>query len=213
MTTWAGAIVETRGALDFVAVATGHGLTIVGPVTPWLYVETDLNLAHLQPPRYAESLSRQLQGTVIGFFVQTTSGVERIEQWTKGVRVRTLDYSRGAWQVDEGEPQWWEADYFFPRDEHVRDGGGWATNVGDEIADVDVARYERARVAKNAKPVMDLLRGGSIWPLLRMLRTFGADPSKPDGRFRAPASWKLRAIALLVVAFFVGAFLLGRLLR
>jgi hypothetical protein len=209
MSTWAGAIVENRGRADFVDVCALHGITVEGPVTPWVLVECDVGFSSLHPPAFAESLSRALDGAVIAFFMQTAASVEQLEHWDRGRAVRRLTYSgdEGGWIVREGEPRAWEPVFFFGDGEGVGEGEEWPLNLGDELSDEDLARYQRARAARDAGPVLDLLSGGSVWPLFRVCTHLGVDPKHPGGRYRVQRRsrpWLL----LLGVAVLVGALIL-----
>ncbi len=213
MTTWAGAIVETRGRADFPALAALHRITVTGAVTPWVLVQGDVTFAALGPPVFAEALSRELQGTVLAFFVQSTASVEQLEHWEKGQLVRKLQYTgdAGGWVTRQGTPQAWESVYFFADDEGTAEDMAWPLNLGDELSDEQLARYERARVAKDASGILDLLQGGSVWQLHRLCEHYGLDPGKPGARYTPPRSWKPWLLAAAVLAFLGGMVLLAAL--
>lgn len=217
MTTWAGALVETRGQADLASIAARHRIALVdfAATAPWLLVHADVNRASLNPPRFAEELSRELQTTVIGFFLQSTASVEQIEHWEDGRLLRKLEYSGdgGGWITQQGSPQLWESAYFFAEDEGTDEGENWPHNLGDELTDEDLARYERARDQKDATPIMDLLSGGSSWSIHRLCKHFSVDPNKPGARFTPPTNWKPRLILAGIVALFIAMFLLGALTR
>lgn len=146
MSTWAGAIVQTGGRSDFPAIAAKYHITVQDGTGPWIGVHGNVNFASLCPPAFAEALSRDLGGTVVAFFVQTTSRVEQVQHWENGCAVRTLTYSGdgGGW-VTEGRPQPWERACFFADGESTSEGATWPSNLGDELSDEDVARYDQAR--------------------------------------------------------------------
>jgi hypothetical protein len=211
MATWAGALVKTGGGGDFAAIAVKHRIAIAERVGPWLLVQAD---AGLHPPRLAEDLSRDLQSTVIAFFVQSAASVEQIEHWENGRLLRKLEYSGdgGGWITQDGAPQAWEAAYFFAEDRGTGEGQEWPHNLGDELGEEDIARYERAKKQGDATSIMDLVSGGSAWPLHRLCAHFGVDPDRPGARVTAPPTrWRPRLIVLAILAFLVGMFLLGAL--
>ncbi|HZI08569.1 MAG TPA: hypothetical protein VEZ71_31420 [Archangium sp.] len=211
MATWAGAIIETRGRADFPALAATHRLTVTGAVTPWVLVRSDVHSTALGPPAFAEALSRELQGTVLAFFIQTTASVERLEHWEKGQLVRKLEYAgdAGGWITQQGTPQAWESVYFFADDEGTAEDMAWPVNLGDELSDEQLARYEHARAAKDASGIMDLLRGGSLWQVHRVCEHFGLDPNQPGAHYRPPLNWKPLLLAVAFLAFVVGMVLLS----
>jgi hypothetical protein len=213
MATWAGAIVETRGRTDFPAIAAAHRITVTGPVTPWVLVQGSVSFAAPGPPVFAEALSRELQGTVLAFVVQTTASVERLEHWEKGQLVRKLEYAgdAGGWVTRQGTPQAWEGVYFFAEDEGTAEDMAWPLNLGDELSAEQLTRYERARAAKDASGILDLLQGGSLWQLHRLCEHYGLDPSKPGAHHTPPRSWKPWLLAAAVLAFLVGMVLLAAL--
>jgi hypothetical protein len=208
MATWAGALVKTGGCGDLAAIAANHRITIEKPTTPWLLVQAD---AGLYPPPFAEALSRELKTTIIAFFLQSAASVEQVEHWESGRLVRKLEYSGdgGGWITQEGSPQAWEAAYFFAEDEGTGDAEKWPHNLGDELTDDEIARYERAKQRGDATSIMDLVSGGSAWSIHRLCAHFGVDAAEPGARFSPPTSWRSRLIALAIVAFLVGLVLVG----
>jgi hypothetical protein len=217
MTTWAGALVETRGRGELAALAARHRIALVDfdAMAPWLLVQVDVNFANLNVPGFAEELSRELHTNVVGFFLQSTASIEQIEHWQDGRLLRKLEYSgdEGGWIRQQGSPQTWESAYFFEEGEGTNEGETWPNNLRDELTDEELDRYERARDRKDATPIMDLLSGGSPWSIHRLCTHFGVDPDKPGARFTPPTNWKPRLIAAGIVVFLIGAFLLGALTR
>jgi hypothetical protein len=215
MVTWAGALVETRGRADLAAVAAKHRIELidVDVSAPWLLIHCNVNFAHLNPPQFAEALSRELHTTVIGFFLQSSASVEEIQHWEEGRLVRKLEYTAdaGGWIINLGSAQGWEPSYFFPENAGVEEGQDWPLNLHDELTDEDLARYRRARDQKDASAIMDLLSAGSPWSILRLFDHFGVDPKKPGARFTPPANWKPWLIAAGIVAFLIAAVVLGAL--
>jgi hypothetical protein len=211
MSTWAGAIVETRGRADFAVIAAKYRIAVTSAVSPWILVEGEITFANLCPPIFAEALSRELESTVIAFFVQTTASVEEIEQWENGKLVRKLQYSHdgGGWITHAGAPQAWEPKYFFADEEGTADDAEWPSNLGDEVSDEQVARYDRARAANDAMSILDLLSGGSARGMYRVCEQFGVNPEAAGARYTPPTHWKPRIILAAIVLFLVGMFLLG----
>ncbi len=70
MTTWAAALVKASGNGELATTAAHHGIAIIDAGTPWLLVQVDVNFGSLHPPKFEEALSRELQTTVIAFFLQ-----------------------------------------------------------------------------------------------------------------------------------------------
>ncbi|WP_394831579.1 hypothetical protein LVJ94_34205 [Pendulispora rubella] len=218
MATWAGAIVETCGQRDFASITAKYGVTVTGDVTPRLLIEGDLRITRgLGPPIFAEALSRDLQGTVIAFFVQTGASVAQIEHWEKGELVRKLEHweaeDRAGWGTQTGTPQVWEASYFFDDGEGTADDARWPSNLRDELTDDEMARYEHARAMKDASSILDLLSDGSPRSIRRLCLHFGVDPDTPGARYTPPPSWRLRIVVAAVAALFVGAILAAALSR
>lgn len=170
-------------------------------------------MASLNPPLVAESLSREMDGRVIAFFLQSNASVEEIVCFDSGARVRRLAYSsdEGGWLHRDGEAQDWEPSYFFNDAHGTGAGEQWPYNLGDELSEEDIARYEEARAMGTAEPILDLIEVGSGHGLLRVIDRFGV--TEPHAIYRPPANqhfrWKAWACLALLVAFFVGAFLLG----
>lgn len=215
MVTWAGAIVESRRAGDLAAAGSKHGIEMVdtGTGPGWLLVDVGVNAAHLRPPKFAERLSRDIQGTVIGFFLQSTASCEDIEHWHDGTLLRRLVYSadEGGWITQFGSVQPWEAAYFFPTGEGTEDGEEWPSNLGDEIADDEIARYRQAKAAQDASGVMELLSAGSPSSIRRLCAHFGIDIERPAARFTPPANLKPWLVLAAIVLLLAGAMLLGAL--
>lgn len=209
MSTWAGAIVETRSESDLRKVAQAHQITIESVQSGWQLIDSKVGMTNLNTPRFAESLSRELQATVIGFFQQTSASVQLIEHWEKGALLRKLAYSgdQGGWITQEGAQQEWEPLFFFVKGEGIGAGQAWPLNLADDITENEKTRYESAQALQNPSQVMDLLGEGSIQ---RVCAHFGVDPEKPNARFSPSRSQRrsmlmvaLIALIALVAAFFV----------
>lgn len=212
MSTWCGAIVELRGR-DVAAFAARNRITLSGPHGAWALLQGDVNLAHIEPPRFARELSLEVGGAVIAFMLQTTASCEAIEHWERGELRRRLVCEDGRWTVVEGTPQSWEKTYFFDDAEGTAPGGKWPHELDDDVSDEDRRRYEEAKRAGDPSPVLDLLRGGSVWPMNRLMKSLGLDPRAPSGHYTVPANWKPWAVLAVIVAFVVGSGLLGALTR
>ncbi len=215
VSTLAGAIVDHRGSIDFPAIAGRFQIIISTASQGWSLVQCDVNLASLGPPTFARELSRELRTTVIAFFLQSAASVEQIEHWENGQLMRKLEYSGdgGGWVTQSGTPQAWEPTYFFAEDEGTVEGAKWPMNLRDELSDEELARYERAKISSDASSVMDLLSGGSVWPIERLCRYFGLDLAKPNAHYTPPTNWKPRIIAAAILAFLLAMILLGALTR
>src|SRR5207249_3919899 len=107
--------------------------------------------------------------------------------------------------------QAWEPAYFFADGQGTADASNWPPSLEDELTGDDLARFERAKEAKDASGILDLVSGGETWSLLRMSRYFGVHPDKPVARYRAPSNWKVRLITGSLVVFVVGMILLATL--
>jgi hypothetical protein len=211
VSTWIGALVETRGRRDLAEVAAKHGIVVTRAEGPWLLVEGEVALGSLGLPAFAQELSRDLGASVIAFAIQTTASVEELEQWTDGQRVRRLAYSgdAGGWEPPQGTPQPWEPAFFFAEEESTAVGATWPGNLTDELSGDDIARYERARDGRDAAPVLDLLSGGSVWPLRRLCAHLGVDPDAPGGRYSPPKNRRGLLVVVAIAVFLVGMVLLG----
>lgn len=212
MTTLQGAIVRLNDAERFRELAARCHIAVTDASQPWVLIDVAPQLGKLGPPPFAALLSRELDTSVLAFFLQTTVSNERVEHWQGGQLVRALEYyfDGGGWISREGEPQDWEAAYFFAEDEGTGEGERWPFNLGDEVSDDDVLRYNAARLARCAGPVMDLLMGGDIW---RLCAFHGVDPTRPGAHYQTPPNWRVLGWALLILALLVAAVVLGRMAR
>lgn len=213
MSTWAGTLVETRGRVEFAAIAAKHRIAPGGDVTAWTLVECKTTFANLRPPAFAEALSRELQCAVIAFFVQTTAGVEEVEHWENGKLLRKLQYSQevGGWITQTGSRQAWEPAYFFDEQEGTAADAKWPSNLDDELTPEELSRYEQARSAKDATTILDLLSGGSIHGIHRVCKELGVSPTAPGARYTPPTNWRPLIIVVAIVLFLIGAVALGAL--
>ncbi|MEZ4359116.1 MAG: hypothetical protein R3B48_02975 [Kofleriaceae bacterium] len=213
MATWIGAIIDGARPAELRAAALRHGL--VGDVgeQPRLLVHADVRLGSLGPPPFAKAISEELGCTVVAFAVQTTASVEDVEHWESGKLVRKLQYSgdEGGWITHDGERQPWEATYFFAEDEGTEQDKSWPHNLDDELPHEDLARYTRAREARDASSIMDLISGGSTGSVERLCRYFGLDPQRPGAVYRPRTNWKPRIMVAAIVLFLVGMVLLKAL--
>jgi hypothetical protein len=213
MATWAGAIVRVEDPARFVEVATKHRVAVSAASPSWVLIAGDPRLRRMGPPAFAEALSRELQTSVVAFFIQTAASNERVEHWDQGRLVRELEFAgdSGGWIAQSGTPQQWESSLFFSEDESTAEGAPWPLNLREDISEDDIRRYARARAVGDATQVMDLLVGGSASSVERMCRFFGVDPQSPGARYRSPTNWRLRLLASAVILLLVGAFVLGAL--
>ncbi|MFO0653299.1 MAG: hypothetical protein U0326_44170 [Polyangiales bacterium] len=214
MSTWIGAVVETRGRADLWALMRRHGIKTDGVGAPpaFVLIEGTPALSALVPPAFSEALSRDAGGMVLGFFAQTNADVYELQCFRGGECVRLLKYVRddGGWIRHEGEVQPWERSFFFAGDPTA--GADELPYLLDaEVSDVDRARYEAAKRSGDASTVFDLLRPSSTAVLQRLCGAFGVDPTAPAGRWRPPRSARAWLIPGAVILFFVGMFLLGAL--
>src|SRR5215471_2633140 len=115
MATWQGALVYATDFDRLISVAPRHRIAVSGAPAPWILIEVEPQLGRLGPPSFTQSLSRDLDTTVIAFFVQSSVSNERIEHWSAGKLLRELEYhlDGGGWIADRGAPQSWEQAYFF----------------------------------------------------------------------------------------------------
>lgn len=216
MSTWIGAIIETRGREDVWDLLRRQGIKVVSAGAPpaFVLIECTVDFAALAPPAFSRALSKDVGGMVLAFFAQTNSDVYELQCFRDGERVRLLEYSRdgGGWFKQDGEVQPWERSFFF--DEGSTAAGAESPDLLDpDVSEEDRARYEAARQRGDAMPVFDLLHPSSTRPLRRVCASFGVDPSTPAGRWRVPRSLKPWIVLFVVLAFFVGMFLLGALTR
>jgi hypothetical protein len=210
--TWQGALIRADDIDRLLELAARYRIVVSNPSGPWLLIDVEPQLGRLGPPSFSEKLSRDMQTSVIGFFLQTTVTNERVEHWENGTLVRELEYylDGGGWIAQRGTPQPWEAAYFFSDDEGTRDDENWPRNLSDEISTDDIARYEDARSKQSAGPVMDLLSGGSI---SRLCAFYGVDPKRPAGYYRAPPNWRVHATVIAIISLLIGALILGAISR
>jgi hypothetical protein len=186
MGTWVGAIVETGGRADFWDVARKHGIDATTKDVP-AYALFDFGYEFQAASRLAEALSKDLGSTAIGFVVQTTADVHELYAFKNGAAIRRLGYARDGegWAIVEGTPQPWERVYFFD-DAPYRfdDEGPWPEMLWDDISDEDIARYESARQAGDASPVLGLMHPSSTAPMHRVCGIFEVRPDIPHGRLK-----------------------------
>lgn len=222
MATTIGAIIETKGAPNFWALAAAHGVhpTPGGPtppaVPPRLLVECAPALGALGLPDFAQPLSAALGGEVVAVALQTTGCTAAFVTYQNGVQLRRLEYvaDSGGWVTIEGAPQAWEPATFFdpaattdPRQAEAP----WPDLLRDELSDDDLARYEAARAAGDPSAVLDLLHADAIGPVLRLCAHYGVDPRAPGARWATKRPWRWMAAAALIAALvlWAGAFRLG----
>jgi hypothetical protein len=217
MGTWIGAFVEQKGRSDLREVLATCNITLEGsPEGDWIHVMAEVSLASLKTPPFGEALSRELGGRVIGFLLQTTASVEEIVCWENGEQVRRLSYfgDEGGWLHHEGEPQDWEPTYFFEAERGTAQGQPWPMNLDEELSDEDIARYEEAKAAGDAEPILDLIQVGSGWGLYRLAEHLGVRADAPDAIYRPPENqtfrWKVYAVLAGIALVLLAAFLLGR---
>ncbi|MFK7989792.1 MAG: hypothetical protein AB8I08_27485 [Sandaracinaceae bacterium] len=214
MGSWVGAFVETRGAADLREVLAVQDVEIHGEASgEWLYVTAEISLASLEPPAFAEAVSRALGGRVVAFFLQSTASVEEIVCFKAGEQVRRLLYEEDTWVASDGTPQDWEPDYFFAEDEGTGPDEAWPMALYDEVSPADQARYEEARRTGDAASVLDLLHVGSGHGLRRLCTRWGVKPDAPHATYRPPANarlrWKVHAVWVGVALFFAFMAWLG----
>lgn len=208
MATWQGALIRAVTTDRLLELAERHRIVVSDPSGPWVLINVDPQYGRLGPPSFAQGLSKDLNTSVIAFFLQTTVSNERVEHWENGELVRELEYYQdgGGWIAQGGTAQSWEGDYFFSDDEGTRDTEDWPSNLSDDVSTADVARYEEARSKHTPGPIMDLLRGGSI---TRLCRFYGVDPKRPSGYYKSPPNWRVTGTLIAVALFFVSACILG----
>ena len=207
MTTYQGLLVRVDDGKRFLELANRYRIVVADPSGPWLLIDVEPRLRRLGPPAFAQALSKELNTSVIAFFLQSTVSTERIEHWENGELVRELEYTLegGGWIAQRGAVKPWEGAYFFSEEEGTTDGEDWPRNLSDEISPADLVRYENARAKRAAEPVMDLLRGGSIH---RLCEFYGVDPKRPGAQYKWPPNWRLWTIVTVVLLFFAGAVFL-----
>jgi hypothetical protein len=192
MATWVACIVETKSRDDFLTVARELGIRSTGDtVPPYALIDCHSGFDFNTPDRLAAELSRRLGATVVGFVVQTNSDCHTIHTYVNGNCVRCLDYDRdrGGWCVVDGAPQPWERVYFFGGGD-TGDEGIWPDMLDDEISDTDRARYDEARRAGDASPVLSLLHPSSTAPMWRVCASFGiARDQPPTGTWKKESFW------------------------
>jgi len=212
MSTLQGALVRVEDSDRFREVAARSRIVVVDASGPWVPIDVAPQLGKLGPPPFAQALSKELNTTVIAFFLQTTVSNERVEHWQSGRLLRELEYymDGGGWIAQSGEPQEWEGVYFFAQDEGTGPNDEWPSNLGDEVSEDDIHRYEAARSRRIAGPVMDLLRGGDI---VRLCNFYGVDLGRPGAHYTTRPNWRVLGSVLLILVLFVGAIVLGRTVR
>lgn len=212
MSTLQGALVRVENADRFREVAARSRIAVTDASGPWVLVDVAPQLGKLGPPPFARALSKELDTTVIAIFLQTTVSNERIEHWQSGRLVRELEYymDGGGWIAQSGEPQEWESTYFFAEGEGTGPGEKWPRNLGDEVSEDEIRRYEAARATRTAAPVMDLLMGGDI---VRLCKFYGVDIERPGAHYQTQPNWRVHTWVLLIIVLFVGAIVLGWTVR
>lgn len=141
-------------------------------------------------------------------FSQTTASVEHLQHWENGNLRRELRYhlDSGGWITQEGPPQAWESTYFFSDDEGTENGERWPRGLPDDISEVDLDRYNRAKESGNPSEIMDLLGEGD---LVHLCRSYGIDPDRPHAHHRPSPNLRPWLILGLVVGGLVLAFVCG----
>lgn len=212
MATWQGALIRAETTARLLELAERYRIVVSDPSGPWLLIDVEPQYGRLEPPAFARGLSKDLNTSVIAFFLQTTVSNERVEHWENGELVRELEYYQdgGGWIAQRGTPQPWEGDYFFSNEEGTGDTESWPSNLSDEVSTDDIARYEEARSKHVPGLIMDLLRGGSI---ARLCTFYGVDPKRPSGYYKSPPNWRVGGTLIAVVLFFVSACILGYVYR
>ena len=212
MSTLQGALVRVENADRFREVAARCRIVVTDASRPWVLVDVPPQLGKLGPPPFAQSLSKELNTTVVAFFVQTTVSNERIEHWHSGRLLRELEYhlDGGGWIAQSGQAQEWEGAYFFAEDEGPGPDDEWPSNLGDEVSQDELFRYAAARSKRDAGPVLELLTGGDV---LRLCKFYGVELGHPGAHYATPPNWRVLASVLLIAALFVGAIVLGWTVR
>lgn len=214
MATWQGALIHAESVERerLREVAERFRIVVSSRSGPWLLIDVEPRLGKLGPPPFAREVSKDLNTSVIAFFLQTTVSSERIEHWVNGELVRELEYYQegGGWTAQSGTPQAWEGDYFFCDEEGTGDTETWPSTLSDEVSDEDIARYEEARAKRAPDLAMDLLSGGSI---ARLCRFYGVDPNRPSGYYKAPPNWRVAGTLIGFVLFLFAAGVLGFVYR
>ncbi len=204
MSSWVAVLVETRGRADFWEIAKRHDVEAADLAKrPGAAIDRDggsgaspvvlLDCGHAYGVsfRLAESLSRDLATTALGFAAQTTADVHEARVFREGTLVRGLAYNRdaGGWKEVVGAVQPWERAYFFDEKSSTADDTRWPEMLYDELSEADIARYERAMAAGDPTPVLDLLHPSSLRPMRRVCRFYQIDPDRPAGHWRRPSLW------------------------
>jgi hypothetical protein len=186
---WTAVIVASQGRADFWKAAQAEGVEPnTSAVTPLVLVDVDAGSDFEAPIRLAQTLSTVLRTAAIGFSAQTASDSYEIRAFDHGDCMRHLAYSRDddGWLAAEGVVQPWEPAFFF--DGPAADAKGtWPDTLDEELSAADVARYEAARLARDASKVMDLLSPRSTTPLRRLCAFYGVDPDAPAARWAKPS--------------------------
>lgn len=199
MSTRVGTIVETAGRADFWDVARRHGVEgLTAEIPKYVLVECDVGGEFHAPVRLAETMSRDLGATAIGFVVQTTADVHELHAFSNGAAIRRLAHSGSdGWVQVEGTPQPWERAYFFDDAASTAsdDASTWPDMLWDDITDDDVARYEAARRAGDASSVIDLMHPSSTMPMHRVCASFGVQLDRPLGLSTKKRSFLSRLFA------------------
>jgi hypothetical protein len=188
---WSGAIVETNGRIDFWTIARKHGVEPLSSAIPErVLIECNDGFDPWASAKLAEALSRDVGAGTLGFHVDTNVDTHLLQAFHAGARVRRLDYAREGrgWEAVEGSVQSWERAYFFDLDSTTAPGE-WPEMLADDGADEDLARYEMAKRAGDATPVLDLLRPSSVRAIRRACAFLNVQPDSPSARWRRPSFW------------------------
>lgn len=191
MATWVAAIVDTNGRPDFWAIARRHHVTAAIDTVP-VRASIDCEAGDFEAStRLAQALSAELGTVAIGLFMQTAVDAYGLRVFDAGQLVRCLEYTRddGGWLTVSGTAQPWEPVLLFDGPAELADGGHWPDTLDDDLDDADVARYEAARARGDARDVMDLVHA-TQHGLLRVARSLGVEPGRPDAQHRRPRWWQ-----------------------
>jgi hypothetical protein len=196
MSTWTAVIVATQGRADFWKHARAEGVEPLQdpPELPELALIEVITGNDMDAPlELAKVLSTTLGTAAIGFVAQTGADTYDIRAYDQGECMRKLVYSRddGGWLVADGIVQPWEPAFFF--DGEARPGDApdahWPDMLDDGTSELEIARYEQARKARDATRVMKLLHPRSTAPLHRLCKFYRVDPNKPIARWEKPSFW------------------------
>jgi hypothetical protein len=190
LATWVGTIVETKGRPDFWERARVQGVHAnVTDVPAHALVECEIRFDVSVSIRLAEAISRDISVECLAFVLQTTGGVQQFHAFREGKCVRRLGYSRdeGGWLENDGPPAAWEPSYFFGGGAADATSDQWPDMLDDELSAEQIARYEAARQAGDARPVLDLLNPSSTEGMIRVCKFFGCRPDHPAGSWRKPS--------------------------